>query len=66
MASSSPTDIVTNTITHYVVCKKCGENLGDYRMYYAQDHLKQYPDHGSFGFSVLPKKDGNMPRLNQS
>jgi hypothetical protein len=53
MVSSS-----TMTATHYVLCNKCGENLGDYRMYYAQEHLEKYPDHSSSGFSVLPKKEG--------
>lgn len=40
--------------THYVLCDTCGENLGDYRPFFAEGHLKEYPEHKQ-GFSVLVK-----------
>lgn len=37
----------TKIIGHYVICNMCGENLGKYREYYAEEHMKKYPDHKS-------------------
>jgi hypothetical protein len=37
----------------YVVCDVCGENLGEHRPYFAQEHLRKYPDH--MKYSVLSK-----------
>ena len=33
---------------HYVVCGVCGENLGVHRPYFAQEHLRKYPDHKQY------------------
>ena len=41
-------------LTHYCKCDMCGENLGDYKPYFAEEHLQKYPKH--FSFSILCKK----------
>jgi hypothetical protein len=33
---------------HYVVCGVCAENLGAHKPYFAQEHLRQYPDHKQY------------------
>jgi hypothetical protein len=38
---------------HYVVCGVCRENLGVHRPYFAQPHLRKYPDHKKY--NVLGK-----------
>ena len=30
---------------HYAECDVCKEQLGDYKPYYAKEHLKMHPDH---------------------
>jgi hypothetical protein len=50
--------------THYVECDVCKENLGDYRMYYAKEHLVQHPDHLSHSIRVKVKdstRQNNAP-----
>jgi hypothetical protein len=40
---------------HYVVCGVCGKNLGVHRSYFAQEHLRKYPDHKQY--RVLPNEE---------
>ena len=40
--------------THYCKCDDCGENLGDYKPYFAEEHVKKFPNHRNF--SVLTKQ----------
>jgi hypothetical protein len=37
---------------HYVICDVCKENLGDYRPFFAQEHLKKYPTHKKYNVLV--------------
>jgi hypothetical protein len=37
--------MVEESTTKYAFCKDCGECLGEYRLYYAQEHSKKYPTH---------------------
>ena len=32
----------------HVICNVCGEDLGEDRMYYAEEHLKKFPNHRSY------------------
>ena len=32
----------------HVLCNVCGEDLGEDRTYYAEEHLKKYPNHLSY------------------
>jgi hypothetical protein len=40
---------------NYVICGVCGENLGIHRPYFAQEHLRKYPDHKKY--KVLPYEE---------
>ena len=42
------TKLADETSTHWVRCGTCGQDLGDYRPYFAQEHLKQFPQHNNF------------------
>jgi hypothetical protein len=42
---------------HYVVCGVCGENLGVHRPYFAQEHLKQHPDHKQYKVLSYEEKE---------
>jgi hypothetical protein len=30
---------------YHIICKVCGEDIGEDRMYWAEEHLKKYPSH---------------------
>ncbi len=37
----------SKVIYRYVVCMDCGENLGEYRDFYGQEHSERYPEHNT-------------------
>jgi hypothetical protein len=37
---------------YHVVCDICNENLGDYRMNFAQEHLKKHPHHNKYNVKI--------------
>jgi hypothetical protein len=46
-----------NDSAHYVVCGVCGENLRVHRPYFAQEHLRKYPDHKQYRVSPYKQKE---------
>ena len=45
MASESYTERVIPRPDYHTICDICGEDLGEERMYWAEEHLKKYPTH---------------------
>lgn len=46
---------------YYVICGSCNENLGEHRPFFAENHLKKYPDHD--GFIIINEKKLSTPRM---
>jgi len=44
----------TETMTFCVQCEICGEDLGNLRAYFAQEHMKKCPEHRKY--SILVRK----------
>ncbi len=42
---------------HYVVCGVCAENLGAHKPYFAQEHLRKYPDHKQYRVLSYEEKE---------
>jgi hypothetical protein len=40
--------LVKNKSIYHTICNVCGEDLGEERMYWAEEHLKKYPTHLSY------------------
>ena len=45
----------------YVICVTCGENLGEHRPFFAEEHLKKYPSHS--GFKIISNKVIHQPKV---
>jgi hypothetical protein len=42
---------------YHVTCRVCNENLGDYRINFAHEHLEKYPDHNKYDVRVKGKSN---------